>query len=279
MIPTNFTYSRAQSIDEAIEALDGDAKLLAGGHSLLPALKLRLNEAGKLIDISRLEGLQKLEMDGENLLIGAGVTHGTIASSDLVKSQVPLFAEVAASIGDIQIRNAGTIGGSLAHADPAADWPAALLACDAKVVVKGKSGERSIAAGDFFEGLFTTALADDELILHVSVPSKKGYRCGYAKFSQPASRFAIVGCAVCFSSENGHMQDVRVAYTGASDMPYRDAKAAAALEGKSLSDSTIKAAVEERDESPFMMSDHFASEEYRRHLTGVMLARALSSAS
>ena len=278
MIPTKFSYTRPQTIDEAIASLGGDAKLLAGGHSLLPALKLRLNQTDQLIDISRLDGLQRLEMDGDYLIIGAGVTHGAIADSELVQTHAPLFAQVAAQIGDVQVRNIGTIGGSIAHADPAADWPAALLAGNAVVAVKGKSGAREIPANEFFAGFYTTALAEDEIILHIAVPSHQGYATAYAKFAQPASRFAIVGCAVCFKAAGG-ADDVRIAFTGASDTPYRDGKAEAALAGQSISDDTVAAVVDARDDSAFMMSDHFASENYRRHLTGVMLKRALTAAS
>ena len=278
MISTDFTYKRANSVEEALSSLDGDAKLLAGGHSLLPAMKLRLYTADALVDITRIEALRQISLEGSTLSIGACATHQAIADDDLVKEHAALFAMVAGKIGDIQVRNVGTIGGSIAHADPAADWPAALLACDASIVVQGSAGSREIAAADFFTGMYTTALGEKEIITHIKVDSKAGHFCHYEKFVQPASRFALVGCAVCLKLDGAQISHASIAYTGVADHSYLDRSASGALQGKELSRSSIDAAIAARDTSVYVMSDHFASEKYRQHLANVMLDRALSAA-
>ncbi len=273
-----FQYKRANSVDDALEALNGDAKILAGGHSLLPAMKLRLFSADTLVDISKIESLKGIQVDGETIIIGAGTTHQAIADSEVVQEHIPLFAQVAGKIGDVQVRNVGTIGGSLAHADPAADWPAALLACHATVVLQSSSNTREIPADEFFTGMFSTALADSELITQIKVPSHTGFICRYEKFVQPASRFALVGCAICIKQDDDAISQATVAYTGLADTPFVDKGASAALQGGSLNQESIEAAVEARDQSVYVMSDHFASESYRKHLAGVMLERALQGA-
>src|SRR6478736_1917508 len=160
MIPVAFDYQRATTVDEAIAALSGDSKILAGGHSLLPAMKLRLNQPAKLVDITRIASLKGIKEEDGEIVIGAGTTHGDIANDDLIKSKLSFFAEGASMIGDVQVRNHGTIGGSLAHADPAADWAALVLAADAAIEIQGSSGKRRIKATDFFTSLFSTALED-----------------------------------------------------------------------------------------------------------------------
>ena len=277
MISTSFNYTKANSIEEALNAIDDDSKILAGGHSLIPALKLRLNQTERLIDISTINELKGISFDGNDLVIGAGATHAEIAESDLAREHAALFCIVAGQIGDIQVRNRGTIGGSIAHADPAADWPAALLACDATIEVQSRSGKRSISAADFFIGIFTTALQSDELITGVRVSSKAGHLCAYQKFAQPASRFALVGCAICASGSKDQLSNVRVAFTGVSDTPYRDQSVEAALEGKAITKETRAAAAGALDKSVYVMSDHFASEVYRAHLASVMLTRAMDA--
>ncbi len=254
MIPTSFKYKRVYSVSDAISALGGDNKILAGGHSLIPALKLRLNEVDALVDISKIEELKKIQMDGDVLCIGSAATHQQIASDDKVQEHAAIFVQVANSIGDVQVRNAGTIGGSIAHADPAADWPAALLAANATITVRGSGSTRTIASSDFFTGMFSTALEDGELITEIRVPSMKGGKASYQKFAQPASRFALVGCAVV--SDGG---DKRVAYTGLSDTPFL------AGNNGAIGDDV------------YVMSDHYADETYRRHIAGVMLQRALDA--
>ena len=277
MISTSFDYKRAATIDEAIHALNEDSKILAGGHSLIPALKLRLNQTGTSIDISRIEALKLIRFVGGHLVIGAAATHASIADSAEVRLHASLFAQVASQIGDVQVRNAGTIGGSIAHADPAADWPAALLATDAMIKVVGKGGHRMIPAAEFFTGIYSTDLGPDEIITEIQVSSMQGKSAKYTKFAQPASRFALVGCAVSAKVSAGTMSDVRVAFTGVSDTPYCDVNVQSVLEGKKITQATVDLAVSNLDTSIYIMQDHYANEDYRQHLAGVMLSRALKA--
>ena len=281
MIPSEFEYYRAGSIKEALDLLSEkgpDAKILAGGHSLLPAMKLRFNNPSVLIDISSIPDLSYIREEGDSLVIGAGTTHGELAASSLVLETIPLIAETASTIGDIQVRNRGTIGGSLAHADPAADWPAALLASDAEIVITAISGSRNVGAIDFFQGLFTTDLGESELITEIRLPKPpENTRSTYLKFEQPASRFAIVGCAVMATKSNGTCENVRVAFTGVSATPFRDRGIEQALEGKSLDEDSINAACDSAANGVDVMGDHFASQEYRAHLAKVFAKRALNS--
>lgn len=266
MIPSKFDYIKASSVSEAISLLDKhgyDAKILSGGHSLIPAMKLRLNRPEILIDISGIADMNSIKEDGNEIVIGANCTHKAILSSDLVNSQVNILAQTAKTIGDVQVRNRGTIGGSLAHADPSADYPATALACDANIVVVGKSGSRTIAATDFFEGIFTTALADDEIITEVRFP--KVANGNYQKFYQSASRFAVVGVATV--KDGG---SVKVGVTGVSDTPYRASAVESAYSGSSDAASHAVDGVE-------VMSDHFADSEYRSHLAKVFVKKGLEA--
>ncbi len=265
MITYPFQYKRADSVADAVAMLGEGGKALSGGHSLIPSMKLRLNAPDTLVDVGRIAELKTITVDGNDLVIGAGATHGQIASSSVVKQHVPMFAEGAAHIGDPSVRNRGTIGGSLAHADPSADWPAMVLAADATIVVQGANGSRSIAASDFFTGLFSTALEDDELITAIRVPSQADAKMTYQKFAQPASRYALVGCAVVKSADGS----VRVAFSGVSDTPFRDSAAESQLNGGASSANAAS--------GQSIMSDHFATEEYRRHLANVYLKRALAA--
>ena len=226
MIPATFAYRRAGSVDEALQLLgeaDGDARLLAGGHSLLPAMKLRLDRPGTLIDISRIDELSAIEESGGGVCIGAAATHERIAGCDLVGGRAPLVAAAAAVIGDVQVRNKGTIGGSVAHADPAADYPAALLASDAVIHVRGSSGSRQVAAADFFVDLYATALEDGEIVTAVEVPDQGGAGSSYQKFPHPASRFAVCGAAVSVATDGGRCTSARVALNGVAAAAFRDA--------------------------------------------------------
>ncbi len=283
MIPNTFEYHRAASVDEALSLMARhgiDAKLLAGGHSLLPAMKLRLNQPGVLIDIGRIAALRFIKKEGGSLVIGAGATHDDIANSELARSTYSMLSEAAGLIGDVQVRNKGTLGGSLAHADPAADWPAVMIAADAKIELKGLNGSRTVAAEDFFTGFFTTALGADEIITAIRIPEPpKGANSAYKKFIQPASRFAIVGCAAVATMQEGVCQKVRVAFTGLSDTAFRAANIEAALTGKKPTEENIAEAAKNAGEGMMVMSDHFASEEYRLHLARVFARRALTAAA
>ncbi|MBG49621.1 MAG: carbon monoxide dehydrogenase [Pseudozobellia sp.] len=264
MIPAKFDYIKTTSISEAVNLLDEhgfDAKILSGGQSLLPAMKLRLNRPEIVIDINGIPDMNSIEETGDEVIIGANCTHTQILNSDVVYKTVNILHQAVTTLGDVQVRNRGTIGGSLAHADPSADYPAVVLACDAQIEVEGKGGKRTIAATDFFQGIFTTALEDDEIVTAVRFP--KVAHGKYLKFYQSASRFAIVGVAVVFDDSK-----VKVGITGVSDTPYR---ATAVEEAYSGSGDAAEHAVDGVE----VMSDHFADENYRSHLAKVMVKRAL----
>lgn len=274
MIPAAFDYQKAKTIDEAIAALSGDVKILAGGHSLIPAIKLRLSQPSKLVDITGLAELKGIiEEDGE-IVIGAAVTYADIANDELIKNKLPFIAESVPEIGDLQVRNHGTIGGSLAHADPAADWPALVLATDAAIEVQGSNGKRRLKATDFFTGLFSTALQEGEIITAIRIPiPEEGTKASYQKFEQPASRFALVGCAVmCFPDGK-----INIAFTGVSENAFRDSSAENEISGKELNDDSISSAVNASVSNVTVLGDHFASPEYRNHLAKVYLKKALEA--
>ena len=266
MIPAKFDYIKVSSVDEAIALLDKhgfDAKILSGGHSLIPAMKLRLNQPEVVIDISGIPNMNTITEDGNEIVIGANCTHNDILNSDLINSDLNILAQTAKTIGDIQVRNRGTIGGSLAHADPSADYPATVLACDATIVAQGKNESRNIAATDFFEGIFTTALEDDEIITEIRFP--KVANGNYQKFYQSASRFAVVGVAAVKEGNT-----VKLGITGVSDTPYRATAVENAYDGTSSAASHAVDGVE-------VMSDHFADTEYRSHLAKVYVKKALEA--
>lgn len=282
MIPAEFNYHKASSVDEALTMLKkhgADAKLLAGGHSLLPAMKLRLNMPATLIDIGRIRELRFIKEEGNEIVIGAASTHHDVARSKVLQHKISMMSEAAELIGDVQVRNMGTIGGSIAHADPAADWPALLLAAGATIAVKGPNGSRSIPAADFFTGFYMTALAPEEIITEIRLPAPPpNTGSSYQKFMQPASRFAIVGCAAMVTKQGNTCDRVRVAFTGVSDAPFRDTTVEEALQGKAATPENIQQAADQAAGSVDIMSDHFASEEYRRHLAKVYAKRALTEA-
>ena len=276
MIPGKFEYHRATSTEEAVRLLaDNDgAKLLAGGHSLLPMMKLHLAVPTVLVDIGGIEALSFARRDNGDLVIGSMTTHAEIVVADH-----RALAEAAASIGDVQVRNFGTIGGSLAHADPAADYAAAALALDAQIEVMGPDGERSIAAADFFAGLLTTSLAPAELITSVRFPGAGGATSVYEKFAQPASGFAIVGVAAEIKADGGTCVTARIGATGISDRPVRLSQVEAALVGAGLDDEGIAAAAQHADAGlEDVRSDLYAAPDYRRHLLRVLVRRAVARA-
>ncbi|MGZ8552199.1 MAG: FAD binding domain-containing protein [Chitinophagaceae bacterium] len=274
MIPATFDYQKARTVDEAIAALAGDSKIVAGGHSLLPAMKLRMSRPSKLVDITGLPALKGIREEDGEIVIGAAVTHAEIGNDKLVKSKLPFFTQAASLIGDLQVRNHGTIGGSLAHADPAADWPALVLAADGAIEVQGKSGKRRITATDFFTGLFSTALQDAEIITAIRIPIPvEGTKTSYHKFSQPASRFAIVGCAVMRFPDG----KTNIAFTGVSENAFRDSHAENEVSGKPLNTESIASAANAAANNIIVLGDHFASAEYRSHLAKVYLKKALNA--
>lgn len=279
MIPANFDYQAPKTIDEAISLLgsSADAKLLAGGHSLLPAMKLRLAQPALLVDLGRITGLSYVREAAGKIAIGAMTTHSAIADASLLDSESPLLAEAARHIGDVQVRNRGTIGGSIAHADPAADYPAALLALDAEIVARGKNGERTIPARDFFTGLFSTALNDGEIITEIRVPKTTGAGTAYEKFHHPASGFAVVGVAAIVRMAGNKIESAAIGVTGVAPHAYRAEKVEASLRGQQL--TGLKAASAKAAEGIEPLGDLFASAEYRRHLAAVYCERAVRKAA
>lgn len=287
MIPASVEYKRASSVFEAISLLNStpDAKILAGGHSLIPAMKLRLSQPSVLIDIARISDINFIRDRGKYFAIGAGSTHGAIAAHKSVKAKMPLIAKAASMIGDVQIRNRGTIGGSIAHADPASDWPAVLLAANATIQIADINDGRKVAAEDFFTGFFSTALGEGEIVTEIHIPdptssaTPDGWRSAYEKFSQPASRFAIVGCAVNVQVDaEGKIEQAFVAFNGVSDHAYRAKAVEAALIGRTLSDATAEEVSGTATEGADMiMSDHYADAEYRAHLAQVICKRAIAA--
>ena len=283
MIPAPFDYVAPATLDEAIGLLtqhQDDAKLLAGGHSLIPAMKLRLAQPAMLIDIGRLSDLAYITEDGDQIRVGAMTTHYQLESSVRLKEICPLLCECAASIGDVQVRNKGTIGGSIAHADPAADWPAAILALDAEIIAVSAGGERAIKAEDFFVDMLTTALEPNEILREIRIPRPAaGTGQAYLKVPQPASGFAVVGVAVSLArGAGGSCQAVSVGITGVAAKAYRARGVEGALVGKPVDDANIAAAASHAADGVDANGDLFASGDYRRHLAEVYTRRALQEA-
>lgn len=282
MYPSTFTYYRANSVQEALKLLveNPDAKLLAGGHSLIPAMKLRLATPPALIDISRITELAGIRDAGDRIIIGAMTRYDDIQRSDLIRQVLPILPEAINVLGDLQVRNMGTIGGSLAHADPAADLPAVVLALGAELKAIGPNGERTIPVDQFFVDLFTTALQPNEILTEIAIP-KPPARTGmsYQKFANPASGYAVVGAAAVVTlAEDGSVANVRVAVTGAGPNAVRRQNVEQALAGKQPTAEAIEAASQLASEGMTFNSDLFASEEYRAHLTRVFVRRALARA-
>jgi carbon-monoxide dehydrogenase medium subunit len=283
MYPAQFDYHTPGTIREALDLLGrhkDDAKLLAGGHSLLPAMKFRLSQPKHLVDLKKVPGLSGIKEEGGVLVIGAMTTHYAIESSSVVKSKCPVLAATAAIIGDPMVRNMGTIGGSLAHADPAADYPATIIALGAEMVAEGPKGKRTIKADDFFKGLLTTALTADEILTEVRVPvcgPKVG--CAYLKFPHPASRFAVVGVAAVLTVEGGKVTKAGVGITGAGTKAVRAKGVEAGLSGKALDAATIQAAADKAPDGVDVQADLQGSEEYKRHLLKVFARRSIEAAA
>lgn len=283
MIPAQFNYEAPTTIDEALALLAAnpdDAKILAGGHSLIPAMKLRLAQPALLVDIGRLKDLAYIREEADYLAIGALTTHYQLESSELLSKLCPLLPECASHIGDVQVRNKGTIGGSVAHSDPAGDWPAAIIALKAQMVSVGANGERSTGADDFFVDLLTTALTADEILREIRVPKPAGhFGHAYQKVRHPASGFAVVGVAVALQlGANGACESASVGITGVASKAYRAVAVESALRGQSLNDETIAAAAAHATDGVDANSDLYASDDYRRHLAAVYTRWAIRNA-
>ncbi|HET7325430.1 MAG TPA: xanthine dehydrogenase family protein subunit M [Halococcus sp.] len=286
MYPDEFDYYKAESVSEALDLLDDhsdeDTELLAGGHSLLPAMKTGLSSPDVLIDIGGIEKMQGIEVDGDTLSIGAMTRYSDLADSDEVAEHAPALAAAVQQVGDVQVRNRGTIGGNLAHADPAADLPGAALASDATLIAEGPDGEREISADEFFFGMYATDLAPDELLTRIKIPSADGATGVYAKKPSPSSGYAMVGVAALLDTDGETVNSARIGANGAMDHgvrlePVEDALAGGALDANSIEDAAGHAA--DDLDVDMMMSDLQASNEFRAQLLRVYTERALTEAS
>ncbi len=283
MIPAAFDYVRPRSVDDAVAALAAageDAKVLGGGQSLLPVLRLRLNAPTALIDVSALEELRTVSMDGNTLVIGAGVTTHDVMHDDLVTTHAPLIAMAARTVADPAIRHRGTFGGSVAHADPAGDLPTVALALDAEMVLAGPNGRRSVGAKEFFVDYFTTALEADEILVEVRIPSMAdGWGFDYQKFHRTAQSWAIVGVAAAVRLDGDTIAEARIALTNMGPTPIRAASVEAALAGSECSAETIAAAADSAADGTRPTTDQHADPDYRQHLARVLTKRAVSAAA
>jgi aerobic carbon-monoxide dehydrogenase medium subunit len=277
VIPAEFDYVAPDTLDEALSALSQggeDAKLLAGGHSLLPLMKLRLAAPTLLVDLRKVPDLSGIS-NGSGVTIGSMTTHTAIANADL-----GLISQVSSTIADPQVRNRGTLGGSLAHGDPASDQPAILLAYEGSVTVRGSGGERTIAAADLFQDYLTTAVGDDEVITSVNYPALDGYGFGYQKFNRRKEDWAMVAVsALVKKASDGTCEDVRIGLTHMANVPLRATAAEASLRGRLLNEETLQEAAAQAAEGTSPPADLNASADYKRHLARVLTKRALEEAA
>ncbi len=281
MFPSEFEYFRASSVDEAIKLLGDhpDAKIIAGGQSLLPAMKLRLAVPPALVDIGHIDGLRGVSVNG-GVTIGALTTYRELEDAENLKTTLPIIAEAANVVGDPAVRSRGTLGGSLAHSDPAADFPAVILALGGSVKAVGPSGERTIGSDDLFVDLFTTSLAENEILTEITIPASSGQvGMAYEKHSHPASGYSVVGVAAVLGINNGTCESARIAISGATTKATRATAAEQALIGKPLNADTITQAAELATDGIETNGDIYASAEYRTHLVKVYAKRALTRAA
>ena len=282
MIPSAFDYVRATSVDEAVSALAAggeDAKVLGGGQSLLPVLRLRLNHPSVLVDVSQVDEMRTVTDEGAALLIGAAVTTYEVMHHEGIRSGAPLLSLVAGGVADPAIRHRGTFGGSCTHADPAGDLPTAAAVLDAEFVVAGAGGRRTVAAKDFFVDYFTTAVGPDEVLVAVRVPKLVGWGVDYQKFHRTAQAWAIVGAAAVVRVEGGTIAEARVGLTNVASTPVRAASVEAALTGGPATAEAIAAACTSAADGTNPTSDTHADAEFRKHLARVLSKRAVSNAA
>jgi carbon-monoxide dehydrogenase medium subunit len=282
MVPASFEYYAPRSLNEAVTYLAShrdDVKILSGGQSLMPLLKMRLAKPEYIVDIGRIPGLDTIVEDGNSLIIGAMVTHAQIESSDLLKKKCPLLPQTATTIADVQVRNRGTLGGSIAHADPAGDWPAAIMALDAEIKCVGPNGERWVKCDEFFLGLLMSVLEPDEIVTAVKFPVTGTDKTAYLKAAPRSSGFAVVGAAVRLAVDaSGTCNRAAIAITGVTDKAYRAGRVELLLTGKTLDAKSIEEAAAESTRNIDVIEDINGSIEYRTHLTHVYVARAIEEA-
>jgi carbon-monoxide dehydrogenase medium subunit len=282
VIPAKFDYLAPTSVEEALSALaehGDDAKIMAGGQSLLPVLRMRLNAPELVIDLGRIEALRGVSEDGDALVIGALTTHSEMVTNDLVHQHALLLSKAAAEVADNQIRHRGTFGGALAHADPAGDMGAAALALDAEFVIQGAGGSRTVGASDFFVDLFETAIGEDEILTAIRVPKHTGWGAHYEKFVRVAHQWPIVAVAAAVRADGGTIAEARVGLTNMGSTALRATATEAALSGAAATEDGVRAAAERAAEGTNPPSDLNGSSEYRKHLARVLTRRAVLEAA
>lgn len=280
MIPATFGYTRASTIDDAVAALAGsdDAKVLGGGQSLLPVLRLRLNAPELVVDCSGIDEIKSIDGSGDRVVIGSGATHHAVMNDPAVIASVPLLAQATATVADPQIRHRGTVGGALAHADPRADQPPVALALDAEFTIAGPGGRRTVPASEFFGGPFETAVGEDELLVSVAFPKYDGWGTHYEKFNRTAQAWSIVGVAAAVRMDGGKIAEARIGLTNVGGTPVRATAVEEALVGAaSLAD--IAAAAEKASDGIEPFADEDADVEFRKHLARVLTKRAVAAAA
>jgi len=282
MIPAQFDYVAPSSVEEALSALASagdDAKIMAGGQSLLPVLRMRLNAPEVVIDLGRIDSLRGVRDDGDAIVIGALTTHSDVVTDDLVKQHALLLSKAAAEVADNQIRHRGTFGGSCAHADPAGDMGPAALALDAEFVIAGSGGTRTVAAQDFFVDLFETAIGDDEILTEVRIPKHTGWGAHYEKFVRVAHQWPIVAVAATVKADGGTISEAKVGLTNMGSTPLRASATEAALAGVPATEDGVRAAADRAAEGTHPPSDLNGDAEYRQHLATVLTRRAVLKAA
>ena len=282
MIPAQFDYLAPTTIDEALAALaehGDDAKIIAGGQSLLPVLRMRLNAPEVVIDLGKIEALRGIREDGEALVIGAMTTHADVGSDALVAEHASLITKAVEHLADAQVRHRGTFGGALAHADPAGDLGAPALALGAEFVIAGPGGTRTVVAADFFEDLFSTAIGDDEILTEVRVPKHTGWGAHYEKFVRVAHQWPIVAVAATVKADGGTISEARVGLTNMGSTPLRATAVEQALVGQPATEDAVRRAAGAVSEGTNPPSDLNGDADYRRHLAGVLTRRAVLAAA
>jgi carbon-monoxide dehydrogenase medium subunit len=283
VIPAAFDYEAPASVDEALQVLAGagdrEVKVLAGGQSLMPVLRLRMAAPELIVDLGRIAELRGVRDDGDAIVLGSMTTHDDVTREPLVRQHALLLAEAARTVADPQIRHRGTFGGSLAHADPAGDMPAPALALDAEMVIAGPSGRRTVPAAEFFQDLFTTALAENEVLVEIRVPKHTGWGAHYEKFSPVVQAWSIVAVAAAVRVENGTIAQAKVALTNMGLVPIRASAVEQALVGREATAEAIRDAAGLAADGTSPVSDANADEDYRRHLATVLTGRAVLAAA
>ncbi len=280
MIPATFGYTRASTIDDAVAALasSDDAKVLGGGQSLLPVLRLRLNAPELVVDCSGIDEIKSIDGSGDRVVIGSGATHHAVMNDPAVTSSVPLLAQATATVADPQIRHRGTVGGALAHADPRADQPPVALALDAEFTIAGPGGRRTVPAAEFFVGPFETAVGEDELLVSASFPKYDGWGSHYEKFNRTAQAWSIVGVGAAVRMDSGSIAEARIGLANVGGTPMRASATEQALVGAS-SMAEIEAACAQAADGLEPFADEDADVEFRKHLVRVLTKRAVARAA